>query len=143
MARASRARGKRAQVSEPPPHRPSPSARLAATSVSSVRFADADDVTDLARNLRQTHLDCRDVGHSWREWDADEIHDQRLGHRWERILRCKSCRGTRTEYLDAYGEIVQTRYSYPDGYATKGLGRIASKGAFRVENMRRKRDGRR
>jgi hypothetical protein len=89
--------------------------------------------------MKQTHLECRDVGHLWRPWTAREVHDQQLGRHWERTLRCTRCRAARTQLLTAQGAIVSNRYTYPDDYLRKGLGRIAGEGrdALRAESLRR------
>jgi hypothetical protein len=136
MAQALGARRQRATREEP---RRAGGRAVRSSASRAVRFADADQVGQLAEEMKQALLNCHDYGHGWRPWTAAEVHDDLLGHHWERTARCTSCRATRTQVLDTYGDVIQTRYTYPDGYVNKGLGRIAgeARAALRLVNTRR------
>lgn len=127
MAQASRARPARAKVVELAERR------------SRSGFADASEVTELAKEMKQAYLECRELGHLWRPWMAQEIRDERLGRHWERTLRCGRCRSKRNQILTSNGSVVSNSYSYADGYVNKGLGRIVgeARDALRAESLRR------
>lgn len=99
-------------------------------------YAHPDDVRDWAEGLKESYLQCRELGHNWRPHTA----------RWssefegfERRLRCTRCRTVREQVLSAHGAVVTNQYLYPDGYQTHGMGRVVGDGrdALRLESIQR------
>lgn len=99
-------------------------------------YADRASVEDFAAGLPEKHLLCRELGHNWRPWTAEYVKAQRC---YERALRCTRCRAERWQTLSRSGEILSSRYVYPDGYVSHGMGRIVGEGrdALRLESLTR------
>lgn len=99
-------------------------------------FADAKDVRGFAHGLSESFLACRELGHNWRSrvvrWNGD-----RQGY--DRTLRCTRCKTLREQVLTSFGAILSSRYVYPNGYQSDGLGRIVGDGrdALRLESLTR------
>lgn len=85
--------------------------------------------------MPETHLHCRDYGHSWRPFTARWVAAQRA---YEQSLRCTRCRAQRHRVLDSTGEILNTHYTYPDHYLVQGMGRLTGedKGYVRLASVR-------
>lgn len=99
-------------------------------------YADADEVRAFAEDLPERFLHCREMNHNWRPFDVGSHKDGG----YERTLRCVRCRTKKVQHLDSYGMPVGgTRYEYPAGYTTEGLGRIvgAGRGVLRLESIKR------
>ena len=88
--------------------------------------------------LKDAWLTCRELNHVWRV-QGDEWTRAADGPGWVRTLKCANCRAERTDRVDRYGEVVQRRYDYPQGYQAKGIRSWGGLGktAFRREVMRR------
>ena len=99
-------------------------------------YAERDEVESFAAGLSISHLQCREMGHSWRAWVArwDAEHNS-----YERALRCTRCKTERWEHIGTSGSKLGIRYVYPDGYTTEGIGRIVGEGrdALRLESLTR------
>lgn len=79
------------------------------------------DVDAAIAAMRQTHLQCRDFGHSWRPMAVERIPQRR---QWLQALRCVRCRTVRQRLLDEYGHQLSAQYIYAKGYVVNGLGRL-------------------
>lgn len=71
--------------------------------------------------MRESHMQCRDFGHSWRPRAVESVPQRR---QWLQLLRCSRCGTVRQRLIDEYGAQLGGGYVYPDGYLTKGLGRL-------------------
>ena len=71
--------------------------------------------------MRDSHMQCRDFGHSWRPRAVESVPQRR---QWLQQLRCSRCGTVRQRLIDEYGAQLGGGYVYPDGYLTKGLGRL-------------------
>lgn len=98
-------------------------------------YADPDDVAEFAEGLPERFLYCREMGHNWRPLSAGRFKDGG----YERILRCARCRTERHQELTAWGIVMKSKYIFPDGYISKGLGRIVGdgRGILRLESIKR------
>lgn len=92
-------------------------------------YADPHEVAEFAQGLSISHLHCRELGHNWRPHAARRAED---GGSFERVLRCVRCKTLRIQVLSIYGAVVSSHYEYPDGYISKGLGRIVGDGRDRL-----------
>src|SRR4051794_22455641 len=72
-------------------------------------------------HMPDSHLHCRDYGHSWRTHSARFLQDQRA---YERTLRCTRCRTLRHQLLDSRGARISSHYEYVPHYLVKGVGRL-------------------
>lgn len=100
------------------------------------RWADVDAVAEFAEGLPERFLHCREMNHNWRPFDVGRHKDGG----YERTLRCVRCKTRKVQHLDVRGMPVGgTRYEYPDGYQSDGLGRIVGegRGALRLESIKR------
>lgn len=97
--------------------------------------AQPDAVKEFAEGLNDGFLFCREMGHNWRPWSAGRHEDGGF----ERILRCNRCKTRRYQQINVYGTILSGRYEYPEGYQSKGLGRIVGdgRGALRLVSIAR------
>ena len=105
------------------------------------RFATPESVREYAATLKTTFLECRDMGHRWQPFKVDAV-----GGTYVRVFRCSRCKTEREQTLDARGHIMRNSYEYPDGYQSKGLGRMDDDGrsALRLASIERvfiKREG--
>jgi len=71
--------------------------------------------------MPDTHLLCRDFGHSWRPWTAQWVPQRR---QYVEALVCVRCECVRKRLLDEYGAMLGNSYDYPDGYLVHGVGRL-------------------
>lgn len=119
-------------VEEVPPSR----AQAAKAAQAETIYADTQDVSEWAKDLPVKFLHCREMNHNWRPHDVGRHKDGG----YERTLRCVRCRTRKVQHLDTSGMLVGgTRYEYPDGYQTDGMGRIVGegRGALRIESILR------
>jgi hypothetical protein len=86
-----------------------------------LRVVRGTPVGDAISTMVDTHLLCRDFGHSWRPWAAEWIPQRR---QYLEALVCHRCEAVRRRLLDEYGAQLGQSYTYPDGYLVKGLGRL-------------------
>ncbi len=102
-------------------------------------YADPRDVAEWAQDLSTSHLECRDMRHSWRPRGAKFLPE--LGV-YERVRRCSRCKTERRETLSEAGAVLSRSYNYPDGYQTQGIGRLAgdSLDALRLASLHRELD---
>lgn len=99
-------------------------------------FANTDDVRAFAEELPDKFLHCREMNHNWRPFDVGSHKDGG----YERTLRCSRCYTRKVQHLDSAGMPVGgTRYEYPEGYQSDGLGRIVGegRGALRLASITR------
>lgn len=94
-----------------------------------------DDVSEFAEALPEEFLACRELGHHWQPWAAGLHPDGGF----DRTLRCSRCHTEKHQELSNRGSVLTSRYNHPDGYLTKGLGRITGdgRGVLRLEAIRR------
>lgn len=71
--------------------------------------------------MPDTHLLCRDFGHSWRPYTAEWIPQRR---QYVEALVCTRCQCVRKRLLDEFGAQLGQSYTYPDGYLVHGIGRL-------------------
>jgi hypothetical protein len=76
---------------------------------------------DALSNMNETHLHCRDYGHSWRPHTARFLRREQV---YEQTLRCTRCRTARRRTISADGDIVGSSYDYAEHYLVKGVGRL-------------------
>jgi hypothetical protein len=101
------------------------------------RLASAQDVAELAQDWTDEILECRTYGHKWTPHRAQHVKQYRYFYV---IQLCPRCLTTRhMEISEAGGEVFDTWYEYPDGYLTKGLGRITgdARGQLRLATVLR------
>lgn len=93
------------------------------------------EVAEWAKDLPETFLYCREMGHNWLPYSAGRYKDGGF----ERTLRCSRCRTRKTQQITSRGLLMGTRYDHPDGYLTHGLGAIVGeeRGLLRLESMTR------
>jgi hypothetical protein len=96
------------------------------------RYADLDDALS---HMTQSHIECRDYGHSWRRHNVVWRKSERS---YERVLRCTRCRTLRRDLLNSDGDPVRSNYEYADHYLIDGLGRLTGpdRSALRLANLR-------
>lgn len=88
-----------------------------------------------AANLRETFVQCRELGHLWRPHTATYDRASRV---YDRILRCTRCRTERVQEISELGHVLSNRYRYADGYQAKHVEPGAySRDVFRIESVRR------
>jgi hypothetical protein len=100
------------------------------------KYASMEDVQEVAQNWSDQFLECRTYGHHWRPQAATYTKDKRA---ISTVHVCR-CDTERRSMLDARtGWVLSVHYVYPDGYTTKGLGRITgdAKGALRLAGVHR------
>jgi hypothetical protein len=98
-------------------------------------FSEFSGLADFAANLPEKFLQCRDFGHNWRRHGVAANNDGTF----DRSLRCGQCGTLRIMVLSNRGMVLSSRYEHPDGYLTKGLGRVTGegKGLLRIEAINR------
>lgn len=84
-------------------------------------YATVDEVSAWANDLSDRFLECRDMRHSWRRVSINVNADDTL----KRVRRCRTCKTERSEIVTQMGHVLSRTYSYPDGYQTHGIGRMA------------------
>jgi hypothetical protein len=62
---------------------------------------------------------CRDLAHVW---DLTEVSMD--GGHYLRHLTCSRCGTVRQQKINAYGELLQNKYQYPDHYTIPEAGRM-------------------
>jgi hypothetical protein len=90
-------------------------------------YADVKVVRALAKDMPDSFIQCRDLGHNWRPQTANETSAKarKAGVFYERILVCPRCETQRFQQLSRRGEVIRNSYTYPQGYETpSGTGRI-------------------
>jgi hypothetical protein len=95
-----------------------------------------EDVEALAAEMDPWFLECRELGHNWRNWTARRTDDGT----YDRGLKCARCGSVRWQEISIRGVVLRERREYPDGYLSpRGFGRISADGkdALRVESLRR------
>lgn len=99
----------------------SPRRALAIAPEPDPHFIHVESVEELVDVLSPDALQCRELGHVWRpfavRWDEES-------KSYVRILRCPRCKTRRKQILTGRGTVVSSHYEYPDGYQTRGLGRL-------------------
>jgi hypothetical protein len=100
------------------------------------QYADRAAAEELARELPDTYLMCRELMHSWKPRSAGWLAGERV---FERVVRCSRCKTEKHQTLSSSGEVLSSHYVYPDGYLAKNLGRIVGDGrdALRLEAVNR------
>jgi hypothetical protein len=81
-------------------------------------------IEEFAEELPDKYLHCRELGHNWRPFTAGSHPDGGF----ERVLRCTRCRCRRVQELTSRGAVVTNKYIHPEGYLSKGHGRIVGEG---------------
>lgn len=92
------------------------------------------DVDAAINAMASEHLQCRDVGHHWRPWDAYRLP---RGRGYDQRMRCGCCATVRHRVLDRTGDVIRQSYRYPDGYLVDGVGRLtgADRGTLRIRDL--------
>jgi transposase len=100
-----------------------------------LRVVRGTPVNDAIADMADTHLLCRDFGHSWRPWDAQWIPQRR---QYLEALLCVRCETVRRRLLDEYGAQLGQSYTYADGYLVHGLGRLTGddRNSLRLAGLR-------
>lgn len=81
-------------------------------------------LNDIAKRYPEEYLACRDHGHSWQPKEAAWLQDGNI----ERVLECSRCHADRVQVMDKHGYILGGHYTYSDGYAMVGMGRLDTDG---------------
>lgn len=80
------------------------------------------DVAHAIAGMPESHLQCRDFGHSWRPLHVESI-PQRSAYLEQ--LACMRCQTVRNRLIDSRnGHQLSQSYKYADGYLIHGLGRL-------------------
>ena len=79
------------------------------------------DVAQAISHMGLEFIQCRDFGHSWRPYSARWVPSDNC---YESQLRCARCKTIRSRFLSRTGSQLSGNYDYPEGYLTKGLGRL-------------------
>lgn len=94
-------------------------------------------MNDWVDGLSDAAIICRDsgVGHSWEPYTAVVA-----GGNFEETLICKRCDARKTRTVTRKGVIVRTKYSYPEEFLRRGLGRMTREenAAIRVRGLQRR-----
>lgn len=89
---------------------------------SGARFASIEAVEQLAEELPDQFLMCRELPHAFMPFNATMDQHGVI----ERTLRCVRCQTRRVMGVNSKtGEMLYSKYEYPDGYLLKGFGRIS------------------
>lgn len=97
---------------------------------------DLISVETFASSLSVSFLACRELGHHWKDWNAEWSNEERA---WSRVLRCPRCRTERVQVINGLGHVVHNRYRYAEGYQAKNVetGVNRSRDVFRLEALQR------
>ena len=100
-----------------------------------LRIVKGTPVSDAIAGMPDTHLLCRDFGHSWRPWDAQWVPQRR---QYLEALLCSRCQTVRRRLLDEYGAQLGQSYTYADGYLVHGVGRLTGddRNSLRLAGLR-------
>lgn len=100
-----------------------------------LRVVRGTPISDAIAGMPDTHLLCRDFGHSWRPWGAEWIPQRR---QYAEALVCSRCDTVRRRLLDEYGAQLAQSYTYADGYLVHGLGRLTGddRNSLRLAGLR-------
>jgi hypothetical protein len=100
-----------------------------------LRVVRGTPIGDAIAGMPDTHLLCRDFGHSWRPWTAEWIPQRR---QYLEALVCQRCQCLRKRLLDEYGAQLAQSYTYADGYLVHGLGRLTGddRNSLRLAGLR-------
>lgn len=93
-------------------------------------------VETFAASLPARFLECRELGHHWRAWQAQWDREARA---YDRELRCSRCKTIRSQLLNESGHVLANRYRYADGYQAKNVESAVriSRDVFRLESLTR------
>jgi len=99
-----------------------------------IKVATPKQVRGAVHHLTEEFLRCRDIGHVWVQYKV-----KRVRGGFERSLYCRSCKGSKHQFVSGRGEILASSYVYSDGYQFKGIGRVQSEGkaVLRLESLDR------
>jgi hypothetical protein len=86
-----------------------------------VKQSEAVDVEHAIAGMPDSHLMCRDFGHSWRPHHVEHVPQR--GEYIEQLV-CARCRTIRTRLVSPTGHQLANSYKYPDNYLIQGLGRL-------------------
>lgn len=108
-----------------------------AKSASKSKRATARDIQKALANINDDHLQCRDIGHNWRQY---AVRKARGGY--ERSMFCRQCKTARHQFISSKGDVLTNSYSYAEGYQLRGVGRLAAegKGIIRLTTIERSLD---
>jgi hypothetical protein len=84
---------------------------------------EAFDLAAAIDAMPESHIHCRDYGHSWRPFTASYDARERC---YVQQLRCTRCRTLRQRLLDTHGQVIKSAYVYADNYLVKGIGRLGA-----------------
>lgn len=107
------------------------------------RFATRAETEAAAKGWETPVLECRTLGHSWRQ--ANAIHVRRLRY-WQVTYRCdRGCNVIRYQEWDEQGRVYASWLRYPkkedgsEAYLAEGIGRVVgeAKSALRIESVTR------
>lgn len=100
-------------------------------------MADPEEVAEKAQDWSDEILECRTYGHQWSPLKAQHVRQWRYFYIVQLCARCTTTR--HMELSESGGEVFDSWYEYPDGYLTKGLGRIAgdARGQLRLATVMR------
>jgi hypothetical protein len=92
-------------------------------------------IADAVESMPDTHIECRDFGHSWRPLAATWLDGGNL----ERVLTCARCSTRRYQILDRQGYVLSGHYAYADHYLIEGIGRMTAddRAAVRLASIQR------
>ena len=123
------ARSRRNGAAEPVPiSRAKPAKPVKRSTAAPIEHGGLDlDATIAHMNVE--YLQCRDFGHAWRPYHARWIPQDNC---YRTDLRCSRCTSMRTRYLSASGAQLSGNYDYPEGYLTKGMGRLTGSDRDRI-----------
>lgn len=91
-------------------------------------------------DIRDGHLWCRDVLHSWNPYSFIVKTNRRNRRReMHQTLSCIRCGTLKTRIMTTAGDLLRHQYSYPDGYLLKGQGRMTKtdRATIRRRNIER------
>lgn len=94
-------------------------------------------VETFAHGLTDKQLSCRELGHTWVQWDVQVIRESRRVGGYERTMRCRQCRTERRQLLDSFGSVVRNGYRYADGYLAANVQKGFTRDTFRLESVTR------
>lgn len=89
------------------------------------RYATPEEVESRAAQWSQQVLECRVDGHAWRPARATHSTAYRF---YYVVQRCPRCQTERHTEMTERGRITARWLDYPDGYLSKGAGRIVGDG---------------
>lgn len=104
-----------------------------------VKYADAKDVKAAASSWPLGFLNCRQLGHGTWRFVSEQLVE---GAVYDETNQCPECGTLRTQSMSAVTgiRIGNYRYTHPDGYIVKDLGRLdgESRGLLWLERRNRR-----